>query len=126
MRFRTPGDGRLRAVGGLFYERFKIYDQGDWLYLTATSSFNQIAPPTGYWSANGVHGCPCSLDEGATFTPASVTLNNPNVRPPGDGFFDDITRGYTQKAAYASVDFDLLPRTLTVTAGTRYFRTTTS
>lgn len=64
------------------------------------------------------------IDPGATFTPASVTLNNPNVRAPEDGFFDDITRGYTQKAAYASVDFDLLPRTLT--AGTRYFRTTTS
>jgi hypothetical protein len=55
-----------------------------------------------------------------------VTSNNPNVRPLGDGFFNDITRGYKQKAAYASVDFDLIPKTLTLTAGTRYFRTDTS
>jgi outer membrane receptor protein involved in Fe transport len=39
----------------------------------------------------------------------------------GDGFFNDITRGYTQKAAYASVDFELVPQALTLTAGTRYF-----
>ena len=60
------------------------------------------------------------------FVPAPVTSNNPNIRPPGDGFFNDITRGYTQKAAYASVDFDLIPNTLTLTAGTRYFRTDSS
>ena len=56
------------------------------------------------------------------FVPAPVTSNNPNIRPLGDGFFNDITRGYTQKAAYASVDFDLIPKTLTLTAGTRYFQ----
>ncbi len=55
-----------------------------------------------------------------------MTSNNPNIRPLGDGFFNDITRGYTQKAAYASVDFELIPRTLTLTAGTRYSRTDTS
>jgi outer membrane receptor protein involved in Fe transport len=53
-------------------------------------------------------------------------LNNPNVRPLGDAFINDITRGYRQKAAYASVDFDLVPRALTLTAGTRYFNTNTS
>jgi iron complex outermembrane recepter protein len=60
------------------------------------------------------------------FVPAPVTSNNPNIRPLGDSFFNDITRGYAQKAAYASVDFDLMPNTLTLTAGTRYFRTDTS
>jgi iron complex outermembrane receptor protein len=50
-----------------------------------------------------------------------VTSINPNPRPLGDAFLNDITRGYKQKAAYASVDFDLIPRTLTLTAGTRYF-----
>jgi iron complex outermembrane receptor protein len=54
-----------------------------------------------------------------------VTSINPNVRPPGDAFFNDITRGYRQQAAYASVDFDLIPKTLTLTAGTRYARTST-
>jgi outer membrane receptor protein involved in Fe transport len=62
----------------------------------------------------------------AVFVPAPVTSNNPNVRPPGDAFFNDITRGYQQKAAFASVDFELIPKTLTLTAGTRYSSTDTT
>jgi outer membrane receptor protein involved in Fe transport len=51
------------------------------------------------------------------------TLNDPNVRPPGDAFFEDVTRGYKQKAVYTSVDFDVIPHTLTLSAGTRYSST---
>jgi outer membrane receptor protein involved in Fe transport len=50
-----------------------------------------------------------------------VTSNNPNVRPLNDAFFDDITRGYKQKAAFLSVDVDLIPKVLTLTGGTRYY-----
>ena len=35
---------------------------------------------------------------------------------------DDVTRGYTQKAAFGSVDFDLVPERLTLTLGTRYYK----
>jgi outer membrane receptor protein involved in Fe transport len=105
LRLSTPDNWRIRGVGGLFYENYKIQDQGDWFYLTALPFFNPIGPPT---------------------TPGEVTSNNPNVRPLGDGYFNDITRGYTQKAAYASVDFELVPRALTLTAGTRYFSTNTT
>ena len=122
LRFTTPGTWRLRGLGGLFYEHYTIQDQGDWSYLTALPYFNPIGPPTGYYTLNGnvVPG------PGPTFVPGGVTSNNPNVRPLGDGFFNDITRGYSQKAAYASLDFDLVPRSLTLTAGTRYFSTYTS
>jgi iron complex outermembrane recepter protein len=122
LRLTTPGTGRLRGVGGLFYERYTIQDQSDWYYLTALPYFNPIGPPTGYYTLNGnvVSG------PGPTFVPGGVTSNNPNVRPLGDGFFNDATRGYSQRAAYASVDFDLIPRVLTLTAGTRYFSTYTS
>ena len=124
LRLSTPDDGRARAVGGLFYENYKIQDQGDWFYLTALPYFNPLGPPTGYFSLDGKVVCGCQ--PGATFVPGPLTLNNPNVRPLGDAFFNDITRGYRQKAAYASVDFDLVPRALTLTAGTRYFNTNTS
>ncbi len=36
-------------------------------------------------------------------------------------FFDDIKRGYTQWAGFVSVDFDLVPKTLTLTGGVRYY-----
>jgi outer membrane receptor protein involved in Fe transport len=114
LRASTPGDWRIRGIGGLFYENYHIQEQTDWFYLTALPYFHPIGPPTGYFTSNGV------------FVPAPVTSNNPNVRPLGDAFFDDITRGYKQKAAYASVDFELIPKALTLTAGTRYFRIDTS
>src|SRR3984957_8587954 len=131
LRVSTPGDWRIRGIGGLFYENYRIQEQVDFFYLTALPYFNPIGPPTGYYTLNGStvqsNGSPVQFNTlGAVFSPASVTSNNPNVRPLGDGFFNDITRGYTQKAAYASVDFDLMPQTLTLTAGTRYFRTDTS
>ena len=120
----TPDNWRIRGVGGLFYENYKIQDQGDWFYLTALPYFNPIGPPTTYWTLNGQPVCGCT--PGAVLVPGGVTSNNPNVRPLGDGFFNDITRGYKQKAAYASVDFELIPRALTLTAGTRYFSTNTT
>jgi iron complex outermembrane recepter protein len=131
LRLSTPADWRIRAIGGLFYENYRIQEQTDWYYLTALSAFNPIGPPTGYYTVNGSqlqsNGTLVQYyTRGAVFVPAPVTSNNPNVRPLGDAFFEDITRGYQQKAAFASVDFELIPKTLTLTAGTRYSRTDTS
>jgi len=123
LRLQTPEELRLRAVGGLFYEDYTQHTQMDFYYITALPYFNPIAPPTEYWALNGQAVCGCT--PGAVLVPGGVTSNNPNVRPPGDGWFNDITRGYNQKAAYASVDYDLIPRTLTLTAGTRYYSTNT-
>jgi iron complex outermembrane recepter protein len=124
LRLSTPGEWRVRAISGLFYENYRIQDQGDWFYLTAFPYFNPVGPPTGYFTYQGKQVCGCT--PGAMFVPDPPTLNNPNVRPLGDAFFNDITRGYRQKAAYVSVDVDLLPQVLTLTAGTRYFSINTS
>jgi iron complex outermembrane receptor protein len=131
LRMSTPDDWRIRGIGGLFYEDYRIQEQVDFSYLTALPYFTPVGPPTGYYTLNGStiqpNGSPVQFNTlGAVFLPAPVTSYNPNVRPLGDGFFNDITRGYLQKAAYASVDVDLLPQTLTLTAGTRYFRIDTS
>ena len=107
LRVSTPDDWRIRGIGGLFYENYRIQDQVDFFYLTALPYFNPIGPPTGYFDDQRSAG-PSSA--GRVFVPRPVTSNNPNVRPLGDGFFNDITRGYKQKAAYASVDFDLIPK----------------
>ncbi len=101
LRLSTPDDWRLRALGGLFWENYTIHEQTDWSYGDSPN-FYPVGPPT---------------------LPIPVTSNNPSVRPLNDAFFDDITRGYKQKAVFASVDYDLLPKTLTLTLGTRYYRT---
>jgi iron complex outermembrane receptor protein len=129
LRVSTPGDGRIRGIGGLFYENYRIQEQIDFFYLTALPYFNPVGPPTGYYTLNGSPLLPHGTlgTPGTVFVPAGpVTSNNPNIRPLGDGFFNDVTRGYTQQAAYASVDFDLIPKRLTLTAGTRYSRTHSS
>jgi iron complex outermembrane receptor protein len=131
LRVSTPDDWRLRGIGGLFYENYRIQEQTDWYYLTALPYFNPIGPPTGYYTLNGSMLLPNGFlvaynTPHAVFVPAPVTSNNPNLRPLGDAFFNDITRGYQQKAAFASVDFELIPKTLTLTAGTRYSGTDTS
>ncbi len=95
----------MRGLLGVFWEDFEIDDQMDYQYRSVptcsasltTECFLNIQPWPG--------------------TPA----NNPNVRNPDDGFFDDVQRGYKQKAAFGSIDFELIPKTLTLTAGTRYF-----
>jgi iron complex outermembrane receptor protein len=96
LRLSTPDDWRLRAIGGIYWENYTIYDQSNWAYGTSPN-FEPIAPPPG------------------------ATSNDPSPRPPGQVYLQDITRGYTQKAAFTSVDFDVIPKTLTVTAGTRYY-----
>jgi outer membrane receptor protein involved in Fe transport len=96
LRMSTPDSWRLRGIGGLYWEDYKIYDDANWFY-GSSPNFVPIAPPPG------------------------VTSNNPSVRPPGNVYLQDITRGYKQTAAYMSVDFDLIPKVLTLTAGTRYY-----
>jgi iron complex outermembrane receptor protein len=96
-RLSTPDDWRIRAIGGLFWEDFLVQDISDWYYRAPGAGFIPlIAPPTS-------------------------SANNHNIRDPLIGFYDDIQRGYKQKAAFMSVDFDLIPKTLTFTAGTRYY-----
>ena len=127
IRLSTPDDWRLRGLAGLFYEDYKIDEQVDWLYKSASDYFGNIAPPTGYYTLNGSpllpDGHPVTYKTaGAVLVPLTPSVNNPNVRNNNDGFFDDIQRGYTQKAAFTSVDFDIIPKVLTITGGTRYYR----
>lgn len=105
IRLSTPTDWRIRALVGGFYEKYLIYEGTDWHYGTSPN-FYPIGPPT--------------VDP-ATGNAFPVTVQNPNVRPLGDSFFDDIKRGYTQWAGFASVDFDLIPKVLTLTGGSRYY-----
>jgi len=98
LRVSTPTDWRLRALGGFFWEDFKVEETTDFFYGSPNTGFAQIAPPPG------------------------ADVNNPGIRAPGDAFINDIKRGYTQDALFASVDYDIIPKVLTVTAGTRWYR----
>jgi outer membrane receptor protein involved in Fe transport len=96
LRVKTPDDWRLRGTAGIFYEDFQIDTNTEFEYKTAPG-FTPIAPPAG------------------------SVANNPGIRDANDAFLNDITRGYTQKAAYLSGEFDIIPQELTIAGGVRYY-----
>ncbi len=109
-RISTPDDWRLRAIGGVFWEEYVIHDNTDWFYKAVPSCSASV-------TAN------CLTNVGP---PASAGANNPSIRPNNESYFDDITRGYKQKAIFGSVDFDFIPKVLTLTLGTRYYSINTT
>jgi outer membrane receptor protein involved in Fe transport len=105
IRLSTPDDWRVRALAGGFWEDFEVDDNTDWHYRSL--------PP-----------CSATLDVGCMtqIIPApGSTATNPSVRSTTESFLDDVQRGYKQWAIFGSADFDIIPKVLTVTAGTRYY-----
>jgi iron complex outermembrane recepter protein len=110
LRISTPDDWRVRGIGGIFWEDYSIAENIDWMYKSL--------PPCTTSVTTG-----CLTDVGPA---PGAQVRNPNVRGDTTSFFDDVTRGYTQKALFGSADFDIIPKTLTLTAGTRYYQIDTT
>jgi len=109
IRLSTPDEWRWRAIGGAFWEANTLYDQTGWNYRTVPN---------------------CTADAGAgdsgCFTPIGtspgITVANPGIQGPNTSFYQDTVRETKQTAFFVSSDFDLIPKILTLTAGTRWFR----
>jgi len=98
IRISTPAENRWRVVGGFFYDDYKIETQDDFLYL-ATPDLG-FAPNAPIETARSI---------------------NPNTRPPGVAFFNDVTRKDEQKAFFGEFSYQLVPNRLTATVGLRYY-----
>ncbi len=97
-RISTPQEYRFRLTAGVFYDDFEIQTQDDFFYLaTADLGFAPNAPIA---AANSI---------------------NPNARPAGVAFFNDITRSEEQIAVFGEATFDIIPNTLSATFGARYY-----
>jgi iron complex outermembrane recepter protein len=104
LRLSTPDDRRLRALVGVYWENYQILDQSQWTYVTVP-----VCTPTGLSS-----NC---------FLPIQPWPGSPPYTPlPASGFFDDVERGYKQTAEFASADFDVIPKVLTITGAIRHFK----
>jgi iron complex outermembrane recepter protein len=112
LRFSTPDDWRLRAIAGAFWENNTLYDQTGWGYKTVPSCTTNDPPGTG-----GNNGCFTNIG-----TAPGSTVVNPGVQGPNDSFYQDTVRTTKQTAFFASVDFDIIPKVLTITGGTRHFK----
>jgi iron complex outermembrane recepter protein len=113
VRFSTPDTWRIRAMAGAYWEQFRVYDVMNFNYKTipACTAANLAIAQAG--------GPPCVAD--ITTAPGS-TANDPGMRSDATGFGEDTQRGYDQTAVFGSVDFDLIPDVLTLTAGTRWYQ----
>ena len=113
-RLSTPDDWRLRAIAGAFWEDNKLFDQTAWRYKNVPPCTTNATPGT---PGNGNTGC---LSNVGTFP--NTTVANPGVQGDHTSFYQDQVRDTKQTAFFASLDYDLIPKVLTATLGTRHFR----
>ncbi len=111
LRFSTNDNYRIRGLLGGFWEKFNIDDQMNFNYL----SIPQCDPANLANSANVSCLSAVGPVPGAFATDPSLRTNS------NTAFGEDAQRGYKQTAVFASVDFDIIPKVLTITGGTRYF-----
>jgi iron complex outermembrane receptor protein len=113
VRFSSPEDWRIRALAGAFWETFEIRDQMNFNYL-AIPQCN--AANLAIYLAGGP-GCTSAVGPvpGTTATTPSLRTGT------NTAFGEDAQRGYTQTAFFASVDFDIIPKVLTLTGGIRHY-----
>jgi iron complex outermembrane receptor protein len=114
-RLSTPTDWRTRGLVGAYYEDFKIFDVMNFDYKTIPSC------TPGNLATALAGGAPCV----ANVKPApGSTATDPNVRGDSTAFGEDLQRGYKQEALFASADYDLIPKVLTISGGTRWYHYT--
>jgi outer membrane receptor protein involved in Fe transport len=111
-RLSTPEDWRLRGIVGAYVEDNKVYDQTEWIETTIPSCTSNGAAGT-----PGNSGCLSNIG-----TVPGATVGRPGVQADGVSFYPDALRDTKQTAFFASADFDILPKVLTLTVGTRHFR----
>jgi iron complex outermembrane recepter protein len=112
LRFSTPDDWRLRGIAGAFFEDNKLYDQTTWMY-------KNIPPCTSNGAAGSAGNTNCLSNVG-TFP--GTYVQNPGIQGDNTSFYQDQYRDTKQTAFFASADFDIIPKVLTLTAGTRHFQ----
>jgi iron complex outermembrane receptor protein len=113
MRLSTPDDWRTRGIVGAYWEDFEIVDDMNFLYRTIPSCNAENL-------ANALAGgYPCVGNVGPI---PGTKASDPTVQNDNTAFGQQVNRGYKQTAAFTSIDFDIIPKVLTLTGGTRYYR----
>ena len=97
-RISTPAENRWRFVGGVFYDNYELETQDDFFYnATADIGFAPNAPI------------------------ADAFQVNPETRPPGVAFFNDIFRSEETTAAFGEFGYYIIPNVLRASIGARAY-----
>jgi outer membrane receptor protein involved in Fe transport len=106
IRLSTPDDWRARGIVGVFWEDNRLYDQTGWHYKSVPAC-----------TATDNVGCISNIG-----TIPGTTVLQTGVQSDDTSFYQDAQRDTRQTAFFASADYDLVPKTLTLTLGTRHFK----
>ncbi|MGH8304631.1 MAG: TonB-dependent receptor domain-containing protein, partial [Steroidobacteraceae bacterium] len=113
LRISTNTDYRLRGLFGVYWEKFVIDDEMDFNYL----GIPQCSPAVLAASLAGGPDCLSAVGP----VPGAFAID-PGLRVnTNTAFGEDEQRGYKQTALFTSVDFDIIPKVLTVTGGVRWY-----
>jgi outer membrane receptor protein involved in Fe transport len=113
IRLTTNEDNRIRGTFGAFWEKFNIQDNMNFNYMPIP----QCNAANLAISANGGPDCVEAVGPVPGYYAIDPTLRlNTNT-----AFGEDVERGYKQTAFFGSVDFDIIPKVLTLTGGTRHY-----
>ena len=95
IRLSTPDDWRIRAIGGLYYEQFIIHGR----HRMAVQERPDVLARDR-----------CELLQQHPAVAAGPFTSDPSIRNDNVGFFNNFQRTIDQKAAFGSVDFDIIPK----------------
>jgi iron complex outermembrane recepter protein len=113
VRISTNSDWRIRGLAGLYWEKFNIDDDMNFNYLGIPQCSADVL-------ARQQAGGPDCLSAVGPVPGAFAT--HPGLRTDANtAFGEDVQRGYKQRAAFVSLDFDIIPKVLTVTGGARFY-----
>jgi outer membrane receptor protein involved in Fe transport len=115
LRVSTDPQRRLRTLFGAFWEKFVIFDQMDFYYMRIPQCGASGSPTLDDALAGGA-ACLSAVGPYPGFF-----ANDPSLRK-NVAFGQDDQRGYKQTAFFGSVDFDIVPKILSVSAGVRQYR----
>lgn len=113
LRVSTPAGDRLRGLFGAYWEKFNLDDEQDFNYLAIPQcdAANLATEEAG--------GAQCLSAVGPV---PGAFATDPALRTGTDtAFGEDDQRGYKQTALFTSIDFDIIPKTLTITGGIRWY-----
>jgi iron complex outermembrane receptor protein len=115
LRVSSNADYRVRGTAGLYWEKFVINDDMNFNYL----GIPQCDAAT---LARQQAGGPDCLSAVGPAAAQGYIASDPNLRTDANtAFGEDVQRGYKQRAAFVSADFDIIPKVLTITGGARFY-----
>ena len=117
-RVNTPKKERIRATFGGFYSDLELKERNDFYYLSqlvrgsdgVTTGFLPNYPLTNIAAPPGMTG-----------NAAAGYFSDPGPFPSGVGFRNDVKRTDKQWGLFGEASFDVVPDTLSVTLGARYY-----